>query len=219
MDMRIGYVIVGVKDLEKAVAFYRDVLGFALQYVEPQFQFASFEVGGQRFSLAAGADETHGAGDRNTGIGFVVADLDAVHAQLAVRGVQFTHGAGQAVLGRLYGDVRRSGRQHLLSGQRGMRRAQNVGHFAIECDDVERARAFYEAVFGWEIRPWGPPNYYHIVTGTPDHPGILGDLRERHHKLSGTGTSGYICTISVGDMKAVLAAPRPMAAASMRRPI
>lgn len=87
-----------------------------------------------------------------------------------------------------------------------MRRAQNVGHFAIECDDVERARAFYEAVFGWEIRPWGPPNYYHIVTGTPDHPGILGDLRERHHKLSGTGTSGYICTISVGDMKAVLAA-------------
>ena len=57
-----------------------------------------------------------------------------------------------------------------------MSRAQNVNHFAIECDDVERAKAFYERVFGWTIKPWGPPNYYHIATGTPERPGILGDL-------------------------------------------
>lgn len=86
--------------------------------------------------------------------------------------------------------------------------AQNLSHFAIECDDVERARAFYEAVFGWTIRPWGPPNYYHITTGTPDRPGILGDLRERHHKLAGgaEGPSGYICTIDIASMAEVLAA-------------
>ncbi len=86
--------------------------------------------------------------------------------------------------------------------------AQNVGHFAIECDDVERAKAFYEAVFGWTIKPWGPPNYYHITTGTPEHPGILGDLRERPHQPGGTGggISGYICTINVGSVKDVLAA-------------
>jgi predicted enzyme related to lactoylglutathione lyase len=86
--------------------------------------------------------------------------------------------------------------------------AQNLSHFAIECDDVERARAFYEAVFGWTIRPWGPPNYYHIVTGTPERPGILGDLRERQHKL-GAGeptVGGYVCTIDVVSLKAVLAA-------------
>lgn len=85
--------------------------------------------------------------------------------------------------------------------------AQNVGHFAIECDDVERAKAFYEAVFGWRIKPWGPPNYYHITTGTPEHPGILGDLRARTHKLAegAPGTSGYICTIDVASMKDVLA--------------
>ncbi len=89
-----------------------------------------------------------------------------------------------------------------------MRPAQNVGHFAIECDDVERAKAFYETVFGWTITPWGPPNYYHIRTGTVEHPGILGDLRERHDKAAGTGpgVSGYVCTIGVGDLKAVLAA-------------
>lgn len=89
-----------------------------------------------------------------------------------------------------------------------MSRAQNVGHFAIECDDVERAKAFYETVFGWTIKPWGPPNYYHITTGTSEQPGILGDLRERHHKLSGeaAGTNGYVCTINVGSMAEVLAA-------------
>jgi predicted enzyme related to lactoylglutathione lyase len=89
-----------------------------------------------------------------------------------------------------------------------MSRAQNVNHFAIECDDVERARAFYEAVFGWTIKPWGPPNHYHITTGTPGRPGILGDLRERQHKLAGgaPGTSGYICTIDIASMADVLAA-------------
>lgn len=84
----------------------------------------------------------------------------------------------------------------------------NVGHFSIECDDVERAKAFYEAAFGWTIKPWGPPNYYHIHTGTPERPGILGDLRERHHKLErrAEGISGYLCTITVGSLKDVLAA-------------
>jgi catechol 2,3-dioxygenase-like lactoylglutathione lyase family enzyme len=90
MSMRIGYVIVGVKDLDKGVAFYRDVMGFKLLFAEPQFSFASFEVGGQRFSIAAGADATHGTGDRNTGIGFVVDDLDNVHADLAAKGIHFT---------------------------------------------------------------------------------------------------------------------------------
>jgi predicted enzyme related to lactoylglutathione lyase len=86
--------------------------------------------------------------------------------------------------------------------------AQNVGHFAIECDDVERAKAFYEAVFGWTVKPWGPPNYYHITTGTPDRPGILGDLRQREHELErgAPGVSGYVCTINVVSFKDVLAA-------------
>jgi predicted enzyme related to lactoylglutathione lyase len=82
--------------------------------------------------------------------------------------------------------------------------ANNVGHFAIECDDVERAKAFYEAVFGWRIQPWGPPGYYHIYTGTPEQPGILGDLRSRREPLVGTGNRGYECTINVDDLGAIL---------------
>ena len=34
-------------------------------------------------------------------------------------------------------------------------------------DDVDRARRFYEAVFGWEFEPWGPPGFYLILTDQP----------------------------------------------------
>lgn len=87
-----------------------------------------------------------------------------------------------------------------------MAQPANVCHFAIECDDVERAKAFYEGAFGWRILPWGPPDYYQIVTGTAEKPGILGDLRTRREPLSGTGNPAFVCTIGVADLSAALAA-------------
>lgn len=91
MDIGIGYVIVGVKALEPAIAFYRDVMGFTLLHAATEFHFASFQVGGLQFSLTAGGGaDTHGTGERNTGIGFNVADVDAAYAELAARGVHFT---------------------------------------------------------------------------------------------------------------------------------
>jgi predicted enzyme related to lactoylglutathione lyase len=82
----------------------------------------------------------------------------------------------------------------------------NIGNFSIECDDVERAKAFYEGVFGWRIMPWGPPDYYRIVTGTAERPGIGGDLRVRREPLTGTGSTGYECTIVVGSLSRTIAA-------------
>jgi catechol 2,3-dioxygenase-like lactoylglutathione lyase family enzyme len=95
MDCRIGYVIVGVKALEPAIAFYRDTMGFEFEFSEPEMHFASFKVGDMRFSLAEGAEETHGTGDRNTGIGFEVVYLDAAHADLSGKGVRFKIGPGK----------------------------------------------------------------------------------------------------------------------------
>ena len=76
-----------------------------------------------------------------------------------------------------------------------------VVHFEIECEDVERARRFYEGVFGWKIRPWGPPNYYLIDSPTP---GLNGDLRERQNR--GQGNCGFVCTIDCDDLKATMGA-------------
>ena len=33
----------------------------------------------------------------------------------------------------------------------------DVAHFAIHADDCQRAKRFYEEVFGWTFEPWGPP--------------------------------------------------------------
>ena len=42
----------------------------------------------------------------------------------------------------------------------------NLASFAIHVDDVDRARRFYEAIFGWQFEPWGPPGFYLILTGS-----------------------------------------------------
>ncbi len=92
MKSRIAYVNVGVRDLEKSVAFYRDVLGFKLEFSEPSFHYARFDVGGFRFAIAA--SETDGftgqpPGNRHTGIGLAVADVDAAYQEMTAKGVVF----------------------------------------------------------------------------------------------------------------------------------
>ena len=78
--------------------------------------------------------------------------------------------------------------------------ANNVTHFAVQADDVERAKAFYTKVFGWEFETWGPPEFYLIRTGTESNPGIRGALQKRPNPL-GAGCNGYECSISVKDVK------------------
>lgn len=78
----------------------------------------------------------------------------------------------------------------------------NIAHFAIQADDVERARAFYEACFGWRFEAWGPPDFYNIHTGEG---GIMGALYARTEPLTGTGMRGFRCTIAVDDVAAARA--------------
>jgi len=78
-----------------------------------------------------------------------------------------------------------------------------VAHFAIHADDCERAKAFYETVFGWTFEPWGPPEFWRIHT-TPD--GVHGALQKRREPLEGTGMRGFECTIAVEDVAATVAA-------------
>lgn len=78
--------------------------------------------------------------------------------------------------------------------------ANNVCHFAIHADNVDRAKAFYQQVFGWRFEAWGPPDFYLIHTGNQQMPGIHGALHQRMEPL-GTGFNGYECSISVENVK------------------
>ena len=73
----------------------------------------------------------------------------------------------------------------------------NVAHFAINADDVPRAKRFYEKVFGWKFNAWGPPNFYQIDTGKASGPGVMGALQKRRELVAGVRTIGFECTIGV----------------------
>ena len=76
-----------------------------------------------------------------------------------------------------------------------------VVHFEIPADDPERAIKFYEKVFDWQIEKWdGPIEYWLIMTGEEDKPGIDGGLARRENP-----TTGVENTIDVKDLDASLA--------------
>lgn len=82
----------------------------------------------------------------------------------------------------------------------------NVRHFAINADDLQRARAFYGRVFGWSFEPWGPPGFFMIATGDTGA-GTLGSLQQRRELVPGRRMTGFECTIAVEeDVEKVAAA-------------
>src|SRR5205809_7187115 len=93
-----------------------------------------------------------------------------------------------------------------LPARQDARMPANLASFAIHVDDVDRARAFYEAVFGWRFEPWGPPGFYLIHTGDEANPGIQGLMHRRQEPRTGTGLNGFEPTVSVDDLDAVIAA-------------
>ena len=86
--------------------------------------------------------------------------------------------------------------------------AHHITHFAIHADEPERALAFYESVFAWRFRPWGPPDFWMIATGPEgEAEGIHGSLQKRSTPLKGgEGVRGFECTIGVDDVDAIAAA-------------
>ncbi len=75
-----------------------------------------------------------------------------------------------------------------------------VSRFAINADEVPRAREFYQKVFGWTFEPWGPPNFYLIETGDAPVSGFGGLLQERRELVPGGRMIGFECTITVEDL-------------------
>lgn len=81
---RIGQVFMPVRDLPRAVAFYRETLGMRFQFEVPRMAF--FDLDGVRLMLG----EREDGGDAPGSIlYYVVPDLRAAHAELASRGVGF----------------------------------------------------------------------------------------------------------------------------------
>jgi uncharacterized protein len=82
-----------------------------------------------------------------------------------------------------------------------------VVHFEIHADDLDRARTFYQEVFGWEFQQWGEQKYWMIMTAPKGSTelGINGGLLPRPAKVEGNGLNAYCCTIQVDNIDAIIA--------------
>jgi predicted enzyme related to lactoylglutathione lyase len=75
-----------IDDFERGITFYRDILGLALLFTAPP-QMAFFQCGGVR--LLVGVTPAGQKAQRGSAIYFSVKDIQAVHASLSNKGVQF----------------------------------------------------------------------------------------------------------------------------------
>jgi uncharacterized protein len=71
-------------------------------------------------------------------------------------------------------------------------------HFAINADDVGRARDFYGKVFDWNFNPWGPPEFFQTHDAGD---GVMGALQKKQGN-----PSAFVPTFGVDDIRATLAA-------------
>jgi predicted enzyme related to lactoylglutathione lyase len=94
--------------------------------------------------------------------------------------------------------------------------AAKFRHLALNADDVPRAKAFYETVFGWRFDPWGPPNYYQVKNAND---GLLGALQERRELKPGVRMAGIEATMGVEDLTATLATVEAAGGKLVSRPI
>jgi catechol 2,3-dioxygenase-like lactoylglutathione lyase family enzyme len=86
---RLDLVFYWVSDLQRAVTFYRDVLGLKLLR-QDSATWAEFDAGGHRFALHSVGDGQPVSGVGATAV-FAVGDLERAKAELRGRGVEFQH--------------------------------------------------------------------------------------------------------------------------------
>lgn len=76
-----------------------------------------------------------------------------------------------------------------------------VVHFEIHAGDTQRAVNFYEAVFDWKFQKWeGPMEYWMVITGPDNQPGINGGLMPRRGEVDGQAVIAYVCTVDVASV-------------------
>ena len=84
---RVSVLMLGVTDLGRSVAFYRDTLGLPLRGTGGEFAF--LDAGGVTLGLRQTPDLPPSSDERRVEVVFSVDDIEAAHASLRSRGVEF----------------------------------------------------------------------------------------------------------------------------------
>jgi uncharacterized protein len=81
-----------------------------------------------------------------------------------------------------------------------------IVHFEIHASDPARAVAFYQGVFGWEVKHLPELDYWLLRTGSDSEPGINGGLMKRRgpEPVEGQAVNAFPCTLGVEDLDATM---------------
>ena len=93
MDMKLEVVGIPVTDVDRAIAFYRDQVGFDLDHdIAPAegMRVVQMTPPGSPTSIVFGIGMPIGEPGSSKGTQLVVEDIDAIRAQLTERGVKIT---------------------------------------------------------------------------------------------------------------------------------
>src|SRR5689334_22977882 len=97
--------------------------------------------------------------------------------------------------------------------------ANSVVHFELFASDVDRARRFYERVFGWKFEVAGGPDFYLIVTGPATDPGLKHGLIAKRRGPPAQGSlNAFRVTITVSSITESMSAIEA-AGGKLRSPI
>jgi hypothetical protein len=211
---RVVHFELPAQDLERAAAFYERAFGWKVAKAAGGIVYWLLITGAEGEPGINGAlapIQYPGQGPSNT---LGVADMDAVLAAVVAHGgavlmpKEIMPGVGALAIirdteGNVMGLLQAEAGPPPIEGELPTVPAGTPRpvHFELPMDDPERAVPFYRAVFGWEIVKWeGPMEYWLVMTGGPDEPGIDGGLGLRSGPEDGT-----VNTIGVEDVDAALA--------------
>jgi len=90
MDWKLELVAIPVSDVDRAKAFYTDMVGFIADHdhrVTDEIRFVQLTPPGSACSIALGQGVTEAAPGSAKGLQMVVSDVNAARAELVARGV------------------------------------------------------------------------------------------------------------------------------------
>lgn len=80
----------------------------------------------------------------------------------------------------------------------------NLAHFAIYIDDMERAKDFYSNLFGWDYNSYGAEDFLQIKDSSGTEASLIGALQSRKYSPIDDRIIGFECSIAVTDIDAII---------------
>ncbi len=211
---QLRHFAINADDVARAKRFHEQAFGWTLTPWGPPDFYQTRTAGPSLMGALQGRRAINGHAMPDIELSFGVEDLDDFSARLTAAGGEvimapFTiESIGRLIFFRdSEGNIAGAMQYEPGMTPAGEARAgcARFSGFGINADDVARANAFYEGLFGWRFSPWGPPDFY---TCQDTGGGIGGLLQGRHTVAGGRMEPGLSVTFDVDDVAAATAAVR-----------